>query len=153
MRKIWLILRMKAAVRLWALWIPMLARDTHLSQLISRTLPKTSARPYQGLPPRIIFRSCRKATRRPYFMADRPCLREGLLANRFLILAGLRPSLHFALDRASLGAPAIAAHCWVVADGQVMNPPTPEMLEILRVTNGSITHAGGDALASTPLKG
>jgi len=155
-RKIWLTLRMKAAVRLWALWVPVLAREKHLKRLISRTLPRSSAKPYKGLTAHAIVKSCRKATRRPYFMADRPCLREGLMANRFLMLAGFNPSLHFGMDRTSLSAPTIAAHCWVVADDEVMNAPTPVMIEILRVANGAITRSGTDGLSlstAAPLKG
>ncbi|HEX6000466.1 MAG TPA: lasso peptide biosynthesis B2 protein, partial [Hyphomicrobiaceae bacterium] len=74
----------------------------------------------------------KRATRRPWLMRDRPCLRQGLLAMRFLRLAGYRPVLHFAIDRTSVSRDVLSAHCWVSLDGEVLlNPATPSMVEIL----------------------
>jgi hypothetical protein len=63
-------------------------------------------------------------------MADRPCLREGLLLNRFLVMGGFRPSLHFGVDRTSLNSPRAEAHCWVTLGEMVFNPPAANIVEI-----------------------
>jgi hypothetical protein len=65
-------------------------------------------------------------------MKDRPCLREGVLADRFLRLAGYRPELHFGVERQSVTQDKLAAHCWVVLDDAViLNRPTTAMIEVL----------------------
>jgi hypothetical protein len=50
-------------------------------------------------------------------MRDRPCLREGLLAYRFLAEAGYRPRLHFGVDPGIMASASTVAHCWVTLDG------------------------------------
>mgnify|MGYP002403600565 CR=1 FL=1 len=88
-----------------------------------------------GLNPASIARHVRRTTRRPWLMAKRPCLREGVLAYRFLRAAGFEPELHFGVDRDSIDEPAIRAHCWVVLDGEiVLNPPAATMMTVLRHT-------------------
>jgi hypothetical protein len=65
-------------------------------------------------------------------MRDRRCLREGLLAFRFLSMAGYRPVLRFGVERTSLNRSSLSAHCWIELDQTViLNPPTPGMVEIL----------------------
>ena len=93
----------------------------------------------------------KRATRRPWLMRDRPCLRQGLLAMRFLRLAGYRPVLHFALDRTSVASSVLSAHCWVTLDGKVLlNPATPTMVEILAYVNGRLVPSAPDS-ALVPL--
>jgi hypothetical protein len=78
-------------------------------------------------------------------MRNRRCLRQGLLAYRYLRLAGFRPALHFGVDRRSLADPDIKAHCWLVLDGEaILNPPDPSMVTVL-VYDGpqSLAGAGG----------
>jgi hypothetical protein len=122
-------LRLKLATRAWALWLPVLALGKDLQPLLARAAPGRGT-PYAGLSPDTIARCCCKAVRRPMLMVDRPCLREGLLLNRFLAMAGFAPSLHFGVDRASLNRPHTQAHCWVKLGERVFNPPDPNMVEI-----------------------
>lgn len=113
----------------------MLAQDANLSRLLRRTLPLWS-RPYDGFSAGTIWRCCHKAVKRPILMSDRTCLREGLLLHRFLKLAGYNPTLHFGVDRNSVGEARVRAHCWVVLGDRVFNPPEASMVEILQHRNG-----------------
>jgi hypothetical protein len=63
-------------------------------------------------------------------MKDRPCLREGLLVYRFLVMSGYEPTLHFGVDKASLNSERVRAHCWVKLGTRIFNPPEPSMVEI-----------------------
>ncbi len=142
-RRPFLYLRLNIAIRIWALWIPLLARDANLTRLLARSTPP-SRRPYAGFSAGTIWRCCHRAVKRPILMRDRPCLREGLLLNRFLILTGRNPVIHFGVDRASVGGPRIKAHCWVAQGDRVFNPPSPSMIEILEHRNGlSLPPSGG----------
>ncbi|MBB5754424.1 lasso peptide biosynthesis B2 protein [Prosthecomicrobium pneumaticum] len=86
-----------------------------------------------GMSVSAIVRAVRRTTRRPWLMADRPCLRQGVLAYRSLRAAGFAPELHFGVDRDSIAEPSLRAHCWVVVDGAiVLNPPDPRMVTVLR---------------------
>lgn len=124
-------IRFRLALSVWARLVPILAWERNLSSLLALTRPRP-ATPYRGLQAEYIVRRVKKATRRPWLMRDRPCLREGVLALRFLRLAGYNPTLHFAVDRDSVTRDALSAHCWVVLDQKTMlNPPTPSMVEIL----------------------
>jgi hypothetical protein len=119
------------SLRLWAVHLPWIARGGALAPLLQKIEPPAST-PYAGLEASYIAKRVKRATRRPWLMRDRTCLREGLLAYRFLKLAGFKPALHFGLDRTSVAGDHLSAHCWVVLDGQiVLNPPTPGMVEIL----------------------
>jgi len=92
----------------------------------SRSYPK-----YHNLPLAYILKHVRRALRRPLLMRDRTCLREGLLAFRFMTAAGYRPELHFGIDRTSLPGSALRAHCWIVCDGEmVLNPPRSDVVPI-----------------------
>ena len=124
-------LRFKAALWLWARALPVLAWKRSLPSLLALTKPPPVT-PYQGLPAHYIVRRVKKSTRRPWVMRNRPCLREGILALRFLKLAGYEPSLHFGVDRESVRQDVLSAHCWIVLDQKIiLNPPTPTMVEIL----------------------
>jgi hypothetical protein len=122
-------LRLKLAVRAWSLWVPVLALGKDLAPLLARAAPADGT-PYSGLSADTIARCCRRAVRRPILMRDRSCLREGLLLNRFLIMGGFVPTLHFGVHRDSLHSPRAKAHCWVEVGGQIFNPPEPNMVEI-----------------------
>ena len=90
--------------------------------------------PYAGLPDTYIAGRVRRAVRRPWLMRDRRCLREGLLAFRFLSLAGYRPELRFGIEPGSVKAPLLKAHCWVcLGDRPVVSDSAPGMVEILRL--------------------
>jgi hypothetical protein len=59
-------------------------------------------------------------------------LREGVLADRFLRLAGFEPELHFGVERQSIEQHTLKAHCWVVLDDKIiLNPPATPMIEVL----------------------
>ncbi|WP_439575698.1 lasso peptide biosynthesis B2 protein [Phreatobacter sp.] len=73
---------------------------------------------FAGLPAEAIAGWVTAATRRPWLMRDRRCLRQGLLGMRFMRLAGHAPELHFGIDPRSLSQPVLAAHCWIVLAGR-----------------------------------
>jgi hypothetical protein len=133
--------RFNVSLRAWALLLPLLAVRRGLDVLLSITRTGSGA-PYKGIAPSYIVRRVKRATRRPWLMRDRPCLREGLLAMRFLRLAGYRPVLHFAIDRTSTTRSVLSAHCWVTLDGEVLlNPATTTMVEILSYRDGRLVPA------------
>jgi hypothetical protein len=142
-----LLLRIRFRLGLWA-WarmLPPLAWRRGLEALVRLTEVGPGA-PYRGLAPDYIARRVKRATRHPWLMRDRPCLRQGLLAVRFLRLAGYHPVLHFGVDRASVQRDLLSAHCWVSLDGAVvLNPASPGMVEIL-------TYAGDRLAPSVPAK-
>lgn len=123
------LLRLQVAIRGWSLVIPLIAQNNNLSRLLALTGP-SSRRPYLGLGAETIWRCCHRAVKRPILMRDRPCLREGLLLNRFLVMAGFEPSLHFGVDKPSLQDPIVRAHCWIRLGERVFNPPASSMVEI-----------------------
>jgi hypothetical protein len=124
------VIAFRLSLALWALLMPLLAHRCPLAGLLRRTEPSPRT-PFQGLAARFIVQRVKRACRRPILMRDRPCLREGLLAYRFLRRAGYCPVLHFGIDRASVARPTMAAHCWVTLDGEVLlNPPPPDHIEI-----------------------
>ena len=137
-----LLLRLQIAVRIWSLAIPLIARQTNLTRILTWAAPGLG-RPYRGLGAETIWRCCHRTVKRPILMRDRPCLREGLLLNRFLVMAGYEPSLHFGIEKGSVHGPAIEAHCWVKLGDRVFNPPTDSMIEIH-------SHANYDTLSSSP---
>jgi len=132
-------LRFKVALWIWARLIPVLARERKLTSLLALVMPGETA-PYRGLSAGYIARRVKKITRRPLLMRDRPCLREGLLALRFLRLAGYEPTLHFAVDRTSVNRDVLSAHCWVVLDNVILiNPPSQTMVEVLVYAGDRLT--------------
>jgi hypothetical protein len=129
-------LRFRLALWWWTMVIPVLARGRELKSLIDRAAPG-AGEPYAGLPAEYIARRVKRAARKPWFMRDRQCLREGLLAFRFLTLAGYRPELRFGVDRKSVARNTLSAHCWIVLDKEVLlNSPDPNMVEILIYRGG-----------------
>jgi transglutaminase superfamily protein len=95
--------------------------------------PLISPTPYRGLPSSYIVASVNRTVRHPWLMRDRRCLREGLLAHRFLRLASFDPDLRFGVDPKSIHEPRMTAHCWVCLDGRpVVSDSLPGMVEIYR---------------------
>jgi len=138
-----LLRKVRFRLSLWACAraLPLLSRGRDLNALLALTRVGRGE-PYRGLAPSYIARRVKRATCRPRLMRDRPCLRQGLLAMRFLRLAGYRPVLHFAVDRTSMARSVLAAHCWVTLDGEVLlNPATPTMVEILSYADGYLIPA------------
>ncbi|MCL4766616.1 MAG: lasso peptide biosynthesis B2 protein [Hyphomicrobiaceae bacterium] len=133
-------LRFRLALWCWARLVPALAWKRNLNSLLALAADPGSASPYRGLAPDYTARRVKRAVRRPWLMRDRPCLREGVLAMRFLRLAGYRPELHFAVDRTSVVREVLSAHCWVVLDGRpLLNAPTASMVEVLVYSGDRMT--------------
>ena len=102
-------------------------------EAVLKWAPLSSSTPYRGLPSAYIVASVNRTVQHPWLMRDRRCLREGLLAHRFLRFAGFDPDLRFGVDPKSMHAPRIAAHCWVCLDGRpVVSDSLPGMVEIYR---------------------
>lgn len=102
-------------------------------EAVLRWAPLSSSTPYRGLPAGYIVTSVNRTVRHPWLMRDRRCLREGLLAHRFLRLAGFDPDLRFGVDPKSIQASRLSAHCWVCLDGRtVVSNSLPGMVEIYR---------------------
>jgi hypothetical protein len=104
-------------------------RERPLAEVLSLARPPRRVS-YAGLPIAYILKRVVKTTRRPILMRDRRCLRQGILAFRFMAAAGYNSELHFGVDRTSL-AGSIKAHCWLVHRGTtVLNPPNPTTVPI-----------------------
>lgn len=120
-----LLTRLRFRIDLWwtARLLPFrLWRERPLNEVLSLTRP-TPYRSYIGLPRAYILKRVLRTTRRPILMRDRRCLRQGILALQFMTAAGYKSELHFGIDQTSLDR-TIAAHCWLVHQGQVvLNPP------------------------------
>lgn len=121
------------AASLWisARLMPVFAKSAPIGKLLRMATPAGERPAYTALGADAIVDSVKRVTRRPWRMRGRRCLREGLLAFRFLSLAGHRPLLHFAVEKDTLHDDRLKAHCWIsVGDEVVMNPPSPTMLEL-----------------------
>jgi hypothetical protein len=95
---------------------------------------------YAGLSTEYILKHIARVTRRPYLMRERRCLRQGLLAFRFMKAAGHDVELHFGIDRTH--RQDIRAHCWIIHDGGiVLNPPDAD-------TQPIFVHKGAAPLAN-----
>jgi hypothetical protein len=92
------------------------ARDT-LEGILELAEPPPGRRRFVGLTAARVVRAVRRTLRHRLLMRDRPCLREGLLAYRFLAEAGYRPRLHFGVDPGIVASARTVAHCWVTLDG------------------------------------
>jgi hypothetical protein len=104
-------------------------RERPLSEVLSLAKPSFGVR-YAGLPAPYILQRVLKTTRHPILMRDRRCLRQGILATRFMAAAGYKSELHFGVDRTSLPG-SLQAHCWLVHSGRiVLNPPATTMVPL-----------------------
>jgi hypothetical protein len=134
----------------WAVWLaarlmPLRIAGMEMGPLLAAYDPGPATGRCE-LPPSEIVALVQRMTRHPWTMRNRRCLRQGLLAFRYLTLAGYRPELHFAIDRASLSAARPMAHCWIELDGRPMlNPPSPTMVTLF-VYRGRQSFAGGGSL-------
>jgi transglutaminase superfamily protein len=136
-------LRFRASLWLWARLLPFVAYRRALTPLLELVRTPVITTPYRGLAAGYIARRVKRVCRRPWAMRDRRCLREGLLAYRFLSLAGYAPRLRFGVERTGTAQERVRAHCWVdVSAETVLNPPSPSTVEILRYGTGG---AGIDA--------
>lgn len=110
-------LRLWWSARLLAL---RLSPDLALENLLALAEPEPADRYFAGMPAATIVRAVRRTLRHPILMRDRRCLREGLLAYRYLAGAGYRPRLHFGIDPEIVRNQRTLAHCWVTLDGKIV---------------------------------
>ena len=127
---LWTRLRFRVSLWLAARLLPSRVAHKPLQQVLEIAEP-TSLR-FAGLHHDYIAARVLRATRRPWLMRDRRCLRQGLLGCRFLAEAGYAPELHFGIDGDSIGTQRLAAHCWVCINGKpVLNDRINHMTTIL----------------------
>jgi hypothetical protein len=127
----WTPVRFRGALWVAARLLPWRVWRQPLNAVLKLAEPGDTRR-YVGLSPAFIARAIRRATRHPWLMRDRRCLRDGILGYRFLSEAGLHPELHFAIDPRSMNADRLVAHCWVCLDGEpVINDRRADMTVIL----------------------
>jgi transglutaminase superfamily protein len=132
-REIWIAARL----------MPFLAARRSLEGLLRMSTPARASPRYKGIPAEQIINLVRQAARRPWLMRDRRCLREGLLAFRFLSLAGYCPELRFSVASTSLSAARPRAHCRVTLNGKTVLNPCPEpMIDLFSYDGRAIA---GDA--------
>lgn len=119
--------RMRRLIWWHARILPVIVGNRDLQSVLRYTdVPPDPA--FAGLPAEAIAEWVMTATRRPWLMRNRRCLRQGLLGMRFMRLAGHDPELHFGIDRRSLAGPSVAAHCWIVLAGKpVLNDILADM--------------------------
>lgn len=120
-------------LHLWiaARLLPVAAKRGSLEFLLKGATPHKVAPAYASLSADEILDAIKATTAHPWRMRGRRCLREGLLAFRFLSLAGYRPVLHFGIAPETVSTDRPHAHCWVDLDGAtVLNPPMRPMLNL-----------------------
>lgn len=143
-----------ASVWIAARLLPACVGSSELDRLLAMATPPPGAAAYREFSAPAIVSAVKRAARRPWVMRDRRCLREGLLAFRYLSLAGHRPLLHFALEPGSLRDRKMSAHCWVTVDDEVlMNPPTPTMMTLFAWDGARMTTPGGALDATVNMHG
>jgi hypothetical protein len=107
--------RLELWLRARLLPLRLAGRDT-LAGMLALAEP-AGRRHFSGLSSAYVVRAVRRTLRHRLLMRDRPCLREGILAYRFLAEAGYRPQLHFGVDPGIVASDRAVAHCWVTLDG------------------------------------
>jgi len=126
--------------------LPFFVRKASLAEVIALATPAPDLRGSTPMDASTVVAAVKRATRRPWLMRNRRCLREGMLAFHYLSLAGHAPVLHFAVIASSMKTARPSAHCWIALDGEtVLNPPAEPMVELFRHDGSS---AGPNAFAS-----
>jgi hypothetical protein len=116
-----------------------LAGHDTLAGMLELAEPAAGPRRLAGLPAASVVRAVRRTLRHRLLMRDRPCLREGLLAYRFLTEAGYRPQLHFGVDPGIVASARTVAHCWVTLDGvTVIGESQTPFVEVLVHPEGAV---------------
>ena len=126
-------LRLRFRVHLWlaARWLPMTAKRRDIEPLLLAATPAAAHAPYRGLASAAVVAAVRKTLARPWRMRGRRCLRESLLAFRFLRLAGHPAVIHFAVAPGRKEGDRLRAHAWVSLDGVcLLDPPGLEMVAL-----------------------
>jgi transglutaminase superfamily protein len=135
----------------WARLLPFMAWNRDLRSLVRLTEAGPGV-PYRGLRAGYIVRRVQHLTCRPMLMRDRPCLRRGLLAMRFLRLAGYHPQLHFGVERTSVARDVLSAHCWITLTGELilspeLDPATSTLIEVVSYTDDGLLPAASRRVA------
>ncbi len=136
-----------------SLWIaarlmPVHAKRGTLGDLLRRATPPAGERAYTEKSPGEIVAAVKAVVARPWRMRGRRCLREGLLAFRYLRLAGHAPALHFGLVAGTISTPRPRAHCWIVLDGEtILNPAQEPMVDLFAYDGQASIPAGGTAIS------
>lgn len=116
-----------------------LPQDLPLDAVLTLAEPAAGPGRFGGMPAAAIVHAVRRTLRHPVLMRNRRCLREGLLAYRFLTEAGHQPRLHFGIDPGIVASPRAKAHCWVTLDDvTVIGETETRYVEILSVPQGDI---------------
>ncbi len=126
-------MRWRFTVHLWlaARWLPMTAKRRDIEPLLLAATPADGHAPYRGMASDEIVAAVRKTVARPWRMRGRRCLRESLLAFRFLRLAGHPAVIHFAIAPGRSEADRLRAHAWVSLDGIcLLDPPGRDMVAL-----------------------
>lgn len=135
-------LRLRVALWAWARALPLFARGSRMDRLLAVATPAAGDTPYSGITADSIVAAVKRVTARPWRMRGTRCLREGVLAFRFLRLAGHDAVIAFGVERDSIANGAIRAHCWVTIEGRcVINPPYPGIIPIM--THDGVSRAAG----------
>lgn len=119
-------------LHLWlaARLLPVRAKRRPIETLLIDATPPAESLPYRGLAAEPIVAAVRRTLARPWRMRGRRCLREGLIAFRFLRLAGHPAVLHFAVASPS-PADRLKAHCWVTLGGHcILDGPREGMVPL-----------------------
>jgi hypothetical protein len=124
--------RLRCHLWLAARLLPVRAKRRSIERLLVEATPPEGFAPYRGVAAQPIVDAVRATLARPWRMRGRRCLREGLVAFRFLRLAGHPAVLHFAVASRS-PADRLSAHCWVTLDGAaVLDGPRDDMVPLMR---------------------
>jgi hypothetical protein len=112
--------------------LPFVARGSRMDRLLAASMPAPGVVRYPDLSIETVVDAVKRATARPWRMRGTRCLREGVLAFRFLRLAGHPAVIAFGVERDSIGSKSLKAHCWVTVDGRpVINPPYPGIVPVM----------------------
>jgi len=93
---------------------------------------------FKNIDQTLIYNCIGLTTKKPWLMRDRRCLRQGLLAMRFLKKASFEPTIHFGVDMNTMSSPSLSAHCWVEINNiPVMNDILEDMIIVHSVSTPS----------------
>lgn len=97
--------------------------------------------PPETLHPQELIRHVKRVTHHPWLMRDRRCLRQGVLAYRYLAALGHDPEIHFGIKPSSLHEGITVAHCWVtINDLPVMNDKWDGMQTLLTINRNQLNN-------------
>ena len=111
-------------------------KDSHLQSIVESLGRTTRVKGFDNVSVETVTDAVLRATKHPWLMRDRRCLRQGILAFRYLKAAGHEPLIHFGIEPDSLKDKKVRAHCWVTVKGRaVMSDRLPGMKTIFTFPN------------------